>query len=337
LLSDNSNLGRMSVSDIQTALDLLQDKEFDAAISRLERTVSELPAHLPAHILLARAYESKGRWDDALHSWENAHFLMPNSPTVVKGKQRVLRRIEEDGAEPEAVSGADDPGRDASGPSAVPSQAPPSDDAEGTPSREAPSPGASARETSRPPSETEPSETEPSQAESSEAESTASKALSELDELRRRAEAEARQGGARPGLHQQRQDQQRQDQQQEQRDAEQAAEKAPDAASGSPEERAEEGEDDVTGDLDRLIRELESARIEPRPEPEEDVDEMPEPDLEDEEIDDLVSETLARIYAAQDQYQEAARIYVKLASQEPGRARDHLQKAAEMREKAGGE
>lgn len=81
-------------------------------------------------------------------------------------------------------------------------------------------------------------------------------------------------------------------------------------------------------DLERLISELESARIIPRP----DVDQIPAPDLDD-EIDDMVSETLARIYASQHQYDEAARVYDKLAQQQPDRADEFEQKAAEMRQR----
>ena len=129
--------------------------------------------------------------------------------------------------------------------------------------------------------------------------------LSELEKLRQSAEREARQGGARPGLRQQLQNQS-------------AAEETPSSKT-----------DDTIGDLDQLIQDLESARIQPRP----DLDELPAPDLED-NVEDLVSETLARIYAAQSQYREAARIYVKLASQEPANARNHLENAADMRKKA---
>ena len=129
--------------------------------------------------------------------------------------------------------------------------------------------------------------------------------------MREQAENEVRQGGARPGLRRK-------------------AGGAGNQSSETPEERVDQLEDeDVDGDLDRLIEELESARIEPRP----DVDDVPPPDLED-DIDDLVSETLARIHEAQDQYRNAAQIYVKLASQEPDQAREYLEKAAEMREKA---
>ena len=82
-------------------------------------------------------------------------------------------------------------------------------------------------------------------------------------------------------------------------------------------------------DLDRLIGELESARIVPQP----DFEAVPPPDLDD-EIEDVVSETLARIYAAQQQYDEAARVYELLAAQQPEQAAEHLKKASEMRARA---
>lgn len=82
-------------------------------------------------------------------------------------------------------------------------------------------------------------------------------------------------------------------------------------------------------DLDRLITELESARIVPRP----DMDTLPAPDLED-DIEDVVSETLARIYASQGQYDEAARVYELLAGQQPEKAGEFMKKASEMRARA---
>jgi tetratricopeptide (TPR) repeat protein len=82
-------------------------------------------------------------------------------------------------------------------------------------------------------------------------------------------------------------------------------------------------------DLDRLIADLESARITPDP----DLTSVPPPDLED-EIDDMVSETLARIYASQRQYDEAARVYELLAAQQPRRAKEFMSKASEMRSHA---
>ena len=51
-------------------------------------------------------------------------------------------------------------------------------------------------------------------------------------------------------------------------------------------------------------------------------------------MDTMASETLAKIYAAQHQYVEAAVVYEKLASREPEHAAAMLERAAEMREKA---
>lgn len=79
-------------------------------------------------------------------------------------------------------------------------------------------------------------------------------------------------------------------------------------------------------DLDRLIDQLQSARIVPNP----DFESIPEVDLED-ESENMVSETLARIYAAQSQYEEAARVFEQLAQQQPERRKEFLQKADEMR------
>lgn len=82
-------------------------------------------------------------------------------------------------------------------------------------------------------------------------------------------------------------------------------------------------------DLDRLIEELESARITPDP----DISSIPAPEMED-EADDVVSETLARIYAAQRQFDEAARVYELLAAQQPDRAKEFFALASEMRSRA---
>ncbi|NNE45455.1 MAG: hypothetical protein HKN37_02215 [Rhodothermales bacterium] len=79
-------------------------------------------------------------------------------------------------------------------------------------------------------------------------------------------------------------------------------------------------------ELDRLIDELESAKIVPAEDPES----VPEPDLSV-DIDDVVSETLARIYATQSQYTEAARVYDRLALENPDRADEFETKASEMR------
>lgn len=82
-------------------------------------------------------------------------------------------------------------------------------------------------------------------------------------------------------------------------------------------------------DLDALIEQLESAgRIRPDPafEPSAEL----EPD-DDDDADDMVSETLARIYAAQKAYAQAAEVYDRLAEQQPARADDFRRLAGEMR------
>lgn len=103
-----------------------------------------------------------------------------------------------------------------------------------------------------------------------------------------------------------------------------------DRAAGSEEARGEATEPTPEDqDLDRLIAELESARIVPRP----DLDSLPEPELDD-DIEDVVSVTLARIYASQGQYDEAARVYELLADHQPEKEAAFKAKAAEMRSKA---
>ncbi len=80
--------------------------------------------------------------------------------------------------------------------------------------------------------------------------------------------------------------------------------------------------------LDDLIAQLEGARIEPRP----DMDALPAPELES-DIEDMVSETLARIYAAQKQFGEAANVYDKLAEQQPDRAEEYHAMATDLRKR----
>lgn len=101
-----------------------------------------------------------------------------------------------------------------------------------------------------------------------------------------------------------------------------------DAPAAPPEPLPQSRSDDLNDldNLDRLIAQLEDARITPRP----DVDDVPAPELDD-DIDDMVSETLARIYAAQNQFEEAARVYDQLALQNPDRNVYFNQKAREMR------
>lgn len=267
----------MAVPDLTDEIEHLERKNLEAAIASLEHKVEALPAHLTAHVLLARAYEANHQWEKALTYWENVRFLMPNSPVGQEGKARALRRFnrEEDAADDASLAEEPAPSEDEAAPDPDPSlSTDPDAEADDAPS-------------SAPPDE--------------------------LAQLRQQADAEARSGGARPGLA---------------NEASSPASPAPEDEETAPEERVDQLEDE--DDLDRLIEKLESAHIDPAPDAE---TEAPPPDLED-EVDDLVSETLARIHEAQNQYRRAARIYVRLASQEPDRSREYLERAARMRQKA---
>ncbi|MCH7638777.1 MAG: hypothetical protein IH855_04875 [Bacteroidetes bacterium] len=90
----------------------------------------------------------------------------------------------------------------------------------------------------------------------------------------------------------------------------------------------------LADDLDSLIRELEDApRIRLNPNF---IGEDEEEGFDDEIADDMVSETLARIYVAQGQFGEAASVYETLADQHPERAEEFLEKAADVRARVGG-
>jgi len=278
----------MSVPDLQEPLALLEQEDYDDAIAVLNDMVAALPAHLGAHVLLAHAYETQERWEEALQSWAEARFLMPNSPIAETGTQRVLRRLEEHDGTSFAFAF----------PPSLKTESPPDADTDGNEGDSTPTDA-----------EEEPSPDEDDG----------------LAQLRRQAEREARQGGARPGLS----------------DTPPSSDRppSPDATPPTPEEQVEQLEDEGdTDDLDHLIDELQSARIEPDAKAEADT---PPPDVadeagmpEDDDTEDIVSETLARIHEGQDDYQEAARIYAALAEQEPDRADEFQEKADEMRRKA---
>ena len=85
----------------------------------------------------------------------------------------------------------------------------------------------------------------------------------------------------------------------------------------------------VADELDSLIASLEQApRLRPDP-----AFSGPPVGAAPAGMDEMVSETLAKIYAAQHQYVEAAVVYEKLAAREPARAEAMLAQAAAMRER----
>ncbi len=345
----------MAIPDIQQALDLIEEGKPDEAIPLLAELTRRMPTYVAAHAILARACEAAEQWDEALAAWQQAHFLMPNSPAVQEGLQRVLvaaapapafveaDRLHMDldlqaelDAELEAALEA------SFNPFTLPPQteAPLATWAEDA----AEDAAAEAEEEEAPMSVAEASvalvqaalaeaeaEAAEKEAAAQESDTEAASIYEEIEQLiaeKQQDKAPALEETAadtaaptEPGV-----------------DAEdaqiEAARKAL-AFEAQASQEADDAEDDADGaasradpgeDLDRLINELEAARIVPAP----DLEDVPPLDLDD-DIDDVVSETLARIYASQDQYQEAARVYEQLARQQPEQADHFLRQAAEMR------
>ena len=106
----------------------------------------------------------------------------------------------------------------------------------------------------------------------------------------------------------------------------------PDDSAPAPVEAAAAADDVPGSNLDRLIERLQGARIVPDPDFEANDIDLTEPD----DDEGLVSETLARIYAAQQQYPEAAQVYEILAEQQPERADEFRAKAREMKMRGSG-
>jgi tetratricopeptide (TPR) repeat protein len=335
----------MSMPDVQRALALIEDGQHDTAIPLLEDVTRRFPTYVFAHVVLARTYEALERWEDALVAWRNARFLMPSSPAIEDGLERTLAALlsfevislqpaaegdgtlaeeapapSEDAAEHvHALLGeAEEEGDDAPEASlsettsfapeaAAPPEEPPPDEL----FADAPGPPVEAPDEVARPVEESVEGSAPEEAPAEDAiDEGAFREIEQLIDERLRAE----------GL----------DDLVEQDDAAAGDAEDPDTSSGAPlTDALRSGADD---DLDTLIQELESARFEPR----HDLEDLPEPDL-DNEIEDMVSETLARIYAAQDKFEEAAKVYEQLAIQQPDRSITFLHKAAEMRARAAGD
>jgi len=316
----------MAASSLQQALALLEQNEIDAAIAVLEATIEQMPAHAAAYVLLARAHEANRQWEQALKAWEQALFLVPNSPTANEGKTRALQKLDPTSRDDEPSSGS------------APASPPSASESTGPHRSSLSSASEVLSELDRMQQEDASSASDPGDPSEfdrlrrmAEAEArrggarggmspqTASSGdgdLSDLEQLRRQTEAEARRGGARGGLD---------------RGSSASSESAPETSSTA----ASDLNDDF-GDLDRLIEELESARITPTPDPTDAPDPAAPDGDEDEEdrADALVSETLARIYASQSKYREAMRVYLKLAAQKPDQTRPLLEKASAMRVEA---
>ena len=286
------------------------------AVRLLDALVAAAPAYAAAHVLLAKAREAAGDSASALSAWHQAYFLVPSSPLVRRERQRLLALT-------------DTPAPSASEPPAtgtpVPEPAPAAELDPGTPPPPYPEtpypdpPPAAPAAPVVPPILPPEGEAPPIPHPRAEAGEIQWEVVEERDDVAPPA-ADAR---VEPDIL-----------------APQDAPTEPEAPDADQPEDAhviDEITDDapasdfpVADELDALIRDLENApRITPDPE-----FSAPAASFDDDD-DDMASETLAQIYAAQHQYAEAAAVYERLALARPAEAEAMLAHAAEMRRLAG--
>ena len=417
----------MALLDLQEAIQLIDQGEAEEAIPLLTAWTQQMPTYAAVHVVLARAYEAAHQWDEAKSAWQEAHFLMPNSPAVREGLARIrtvsasptaaeddrlmmdldlqaeleatlealfnpftLPHQAEDSVDAVAEEAvADEPVDEEQGEAvamveaALAAAADPVEeqdaeqeitveeslDAEQEITVEEPSdedvvfvededleePEAIAEEESL--AETisvadpEEAEDQPSIYDEIEQlieekegrqgpESLEEEIAPEVSELEPQDVAETLEQPEEvtdePSIYDEIEELiEQKEAATEDIHAPEIHEDEADAVLGGWQEFDEEPEEapmpdgqDVD-DLERLISELESARIVPQPE----LEDVAPPDLND-DIEDVVSETLARIFASQEQYSEAARVYEQLALQHPEDAERFNQLAAEMHTRA---
>lgn len=237
------------VYDIHTPLELLKNGKAAEAIPMLEFIAKQMPSHVSCHVLLAQAYAAEERWQEALSSWQNASFLMPNSPAIRRGFREVLNILSRQTIKLVATA---------------PEPVQPLNEAEVVDETEVETP----------------------------------------DEVLETADETVEDTPPKSNF----------------------SHLVPPPLAHLAKDEASIGED---VELDDLIQELESARIVPKPE-----HEIVEAPVLEADIDDMVSETLARIYEGQKQYDEAARVYEKLATMQPEKAEDFEQRASELRSRS---
>ena len=85
----------MAIPDLQKAIDLIESGKAEEAISPLTAWAQQMPAHAAVHAVLARAYEAVEQWDEAQAAWQRTRFLMPNSPAVIEGLERIRAAVAE--------------------------------------------------------------------------------------------------------------------------------------------------------------------------------------------------------------------------------------------------
>ena len=333
---------------LQAAARLLASGRPAEAVQRLGQMVAETPTYAAAHVLRATALEAAGRIDEAIVSWGRAAALVPRSPLVHRERERLLatRLAEAPPLDlPPAEPDPDHAPLDAPAPPEAASEdgpRPPADEAYGAPRTldasdlvfvDAPLPPRRAA----PPSVSDP--VPPASPAAQDVEASPRDAAPPDDgpavyDWAAVAPAQAPivppEGDLPPlpappplpepggwGV----------------LDEVDIPTPPPSAYAEpdviAPESLRNRSAPTVADELDALITQLEDApRIRPDP-----AYEGPETPLDAGDVDDLASETLAKIYAAQHQYVEAALIYEKLAARQPDQADELLERAAALRQR----
>ena len=303
---------------LQQAARLLAGGRPAEAAQRLAALVASAPTYAAAHVLRATALEAAGFADEAIVSWGRAAALVPRSPLVHRERARLLATRLDEEPPPDLPPAVPDPAHQPAEETAAEETA--AEDDPETPQR---APSASADEPAVhtgpaprdvPADAPAPTDwaSEPTAQDSS---ILSPEAAAERPESR---PSEPSQAGAEagwgvvdevrvptppPGVY---------------------AEPdviAPEAGAPPPPADAD--------DLDALITQLEHApRIRPDPDYQ-----GPEVPLDAGDVDDMASETLAKIYAAQHQYVEAALVYERMAARQPDQADSLLERAAELRQR----
>ena len=328
---------------LQAAAGLIASGRAQEAARELNALVRAAPTYAAAYVLLAKAREASGDRVRALDAWHRAYFLVPSSPLVRRERQRLLDQLAPPPAAALPLAPADDEtplvpeAKDT-----IPSEPPPIPDwkASSEPPPEAPAeetreqesePSPEAADESTPGASAETPETEPFSLEG-DFESDWADLDPEADLLPPVIEIDddGVSEGDLEGLDEGWTIVHAHDEPAPPPPAPLPTDVvAPEAESSEAfgESRSREGEDEssltdavelpddasLDNDLDALIRDLEGApRIKPDPE-------FDGPDIIADEgsVEEMASETLAQIYAAQQQYAEAAVVYEKLARQKP--------------------
>jgi len=83
-------MAAVTLDDIRLLLD---HGEVEAAFPLLARMVVDMPAYLPAWVLLARAFEQRSQWSEAQKIWAQVAFMAPDAPVVRDGLREARRKM----------------------------------------------------------------------------------------------------------------------------------------------------------------------------------------------------------------------------------------------------